>query len=177
MNKTFIENRLKNALKRLYYFDYEIISNNSHERSITHRLAIHLGEVFYEGWDIDVEYNRNLGDMKKIDVINKLVKRLKSKIDNNEDIISGRRSVYPDIIVHRRNSADNLLVVEVKKMNVSEQLEQYDIDKLKAYITEETLKYQYAAFIKIGDLENNPKYDYKVISRGEWLTQGELDFG
>lgn len=177
MNKIFIENRLKNALKRLYYFDHEIISNNSHERSITHRLAIHLGEVFYEGWDIDIEYNRNLGNTKKIDVINTLVKRLKSKIDNDEDIISGRRSVYPDIIVHRRNSADNLLVVEVKKMNVSEQLEQYDIDKLKAYITEETLKYQYAAFIKIGDSENNPKFDYKVISRDEWLAQRELNFG
>ncbi len=39
MNKKIIENRLKNALKRLYYYDSQIIDNNSNERSITHRLA------------------------------------------------------------------------------------------------------------------------------------------
>lgn len=46
VTKTLIENRLKNALRRLYFHDSSLIVNDVHERSITHRLAVHLGIVF-----------------------------------------------------------------------------------------------------------------------------------
>lgn len=164
MDKKFIENRLRNALNRLYHFDSLIISNNSNERSITHRLAVHLGTLFFEDWNVDVEYNRNLGDRKQISWLARGL--------DEEDVISGRKSVYPDIIVHKRNSSENLLVVEVKKMGVSERLEQYDIEKLNGYFREETLKYEYAAFVKISDPNMRPKKEFLLRTRDEWLANG-----
>jgi hypothetical protein len=174
--KTLVENRLKNALKRLYYYDSEIIRNNSHERSITHRLAIHLGTVFYE-WDVDVEYNRNLGDIKRIEII---TTKLINMIRNKNEIVSGEKSVYPDIIVHKRNTNKNYLVIEVKKAHATEELDRYDKEKLKAYLIDDTLQYKFAAFIKLGDINERPNYQLILKTRKEILSeisQGELHFG
>ncbi|SHO46883.1 hypothetical protein [Anaerocolumna xylanovorans] len=175
MKKTMVENRLNNALKRLYYFDNEIIDNYSNERSITHRLAIHLGTVFYE-WDVDVEYNRNLNDIKKF---NEWTMKLLHDLSDNMDFLTGAKTVFPDIIIHKRGTRDNLIAIEVKKINTSERLEQYDIDKIKGYILDESLNYQYAAFIKLGLSSDNNKYKIVLKSREEVqleLTHGELNF-
>lgn len=175
MKKTMIENRLKNALRRLYHFDKEIIDNNSNERSITHKLAIHLGTVFYE-WDVDVEYNRNLDDIKRFDV---LTMKLLQDISNNRDFLTGRKSVFPDIIIHKRGTSNNLIAIEVKKSNVSERLEKYDIDKIKGYIMDKSLKYQYAVFIKLGLAGDSNNYSFVLKSREEVkleLSRGELNF-
>ena len=169
-----VENRIKNALKRLYHFDEAIIMNNSHERSITHRLALHIGTVFYE-WDVDVEYNRNLGESKTIyRTINQLLRNA-----NASDIASGRKAVYPDIIVHKRDTPNNHLIIEVKKASSRERLDDFDRFKLKAYLLDDSLKYKYAAFIKLGDPYEKPKFSFEVKSREELLTQleqGDIGF-
>jgi len=41
-----------------------LFSNHANERSITHRLAVHM-EPLFEGWDIDCEYNRIGKEMTK----------------------------------------------------------------------------------------------------------------
>ncbi|MEK6455904.1 hypothetical protein [Caldifermentibacillus hisashii] len=109
VTKTLIENRLKNALRRLYFHDSELIVNDVHERSITHRLAVHLGTVFYE-WDVDVdvEYNRNAGDVKRI---NNVTMDLLSQISDMQEVVFGGKTVYPVIIIHKRNTNKNLLRV------------------------------------------------------------------
>jgi hypothetical protein len=176
MKKTMIENRLNNALRRLYYYDNEIIDNCSNERSITHRLAIHLGTVFYE-WDVDVEYNRNLNDIKRFD---EWTMKLLHSLSSNMDFLTGAKTVFPDIIIHNRGTKNNLIAIEVKKINTSERLEQYDIDKIKGYILDEKLNYQYAAFIKLGLSSDINKYNIILKSREEVqreLTHGELNFG
>lgn len=176
MNKKIIENRLKNALKRLYYYDSHIIDNNSNERSITHRLAVHLGTVFFE-WDVDVEYNRNLNDMK---AFNERTRRVIEAVDDKMDFLTGVKTVYPDIIVHKRGTRNNLLAIEVKKMSTSERLEQYDINKVKGYIIEESLNYKYVAFIKLAPSSEIEKNKIIIKSREEVqqeIANGELDFG
>lgn len=55
------------------------------------------------------------------------------------------RTVFPDIVVHRRATSDNLLVVEVKK-TTSHISSERDIQKLQAF--REQLGYQYALFLK-----------------------------
>jgi hypothetical protein len=163
VTKKLIENRLKNALRRLYFYDSALIANDVHERSITHRLAVHLGTVFYE-WNVDVEYNRNVGDIKKI---SKVAMDLLRKIGDMEEFVSGCKTVYPDIIVHKRNTNQNLLVVEVKKAHSTERLDQYDLDKLKAYLLDDALQYEYAAFVKLGSVYDRPNYSVVVKERGE----------
>lgn len=176
MKKEIIEKRLNNALRRLYYFDNEIIDNYSNERSVTHRFAIHLGTVFYE-WDVDVEYNRNLNDVKRFD---DWTMRLISNISSNMDFLTGTKTVFPDIIIHKRGTGNNLIAIEVKKINTSERLEQYDIDKIQGYILDKKLNYQYAAFIKLGLSSDINKYKIVLKSREEVqleLARGELNFG
>ncbi|AST06125.1 hypothetical protein AF2641_04160 [Anoxybacillus flavithermus] len=109
------------------------MNNDVHERSIAHRLAVHLGIVFYE-WDVDVEYNRDHGKVKRI-------------YDHDEP--SGRR-VFPDIIVHQRGTQNNLLVIEVKKWNNSFDLYERDLEKIKSYLHSPELQYRYGAFVEIG---------------------------
>ncbi len=176
MNKKIIENRLKNSLKRLYYYDSQIIDNNSNERSITHRLAVHLGTVFFE-WDVDVEYNRNLNDIK---AFNEQAMKVLEAADDKMDFLTGVKTVYPDIIVHIRGTRNNLLAIEVKKMSTSERLEQYDINKIKGYIIEESLNYKYVAFIKLAPSNEIEKNKIIIKSREEVqqeIANGELDFG
>lgn len=57
----------------------------------------------YEGWSIDLEWNR------REDVI----KRLRYGLSDDELI--GKDAIVPDLIVHRLGKRENLLVVEVKK--------------------------------------------------------------
>lgn len=172
--KNLVNNRIKNALTRLYYYDKEILNNDSHERSITHWLAVHLKTVFYE-WDVDVEYNRNLGDIKSLDrATMQLFEMIKP-----EELATGRKSVYPDIIVHKRNTTNNHVVIEVKKTKPNEVLEDFDKIKLKSYLVDSSLNYQFAAFIKLGRSTDRPRYSIELKTKDEVLseiTQGELNF-
>ncbi|WP_163151622.1 hypothetical protein [Anoxybacillus sp. MB8] len=133
MTQSVVENRLKNAIRRLYYYDVRLMDHDAHERSIVHRLAVHLSVVFYE-WDVDVEYNRDCGNVKQI-------------YDNDER--RGRR-VFPDIIVHRRGTQDNLLVIEVKKWHTPPHSDEDDLERIQSYLSSPTLQYRYGAFVKIG---------------------------
>ena len=58
---------------------------------------------------------------------------------------TGAKTVFPDIIVHRRHSDDNLFVIEVKK-TTNNQGDEYDLQKLGAF--KQQLGYKYAAFLK-----------------------------
>lgn len=80
-----------------------LLEANVNERSLTHKLAEHLQAVF-PSWNVDCEYNR-LGQM---------VKRLPRAEETTTDDTEGR-SIFPDIIVHKRGANQNLLVIEAKK--------------------------------------------------------------
>jgi hypothetical protein len=75
-----------------------------HERSVAHRLAVQM-EPLFTGWNIDCEYDRD-GLLKKL-------------LDGIREC-DGRSTaiIYPDIIVHHRNSTgreNNLLAIELKQ--------------------------------------------------------------
>jgi len=133
--KRKIEKKLKLALEKLLKNEKEIISYDVNERSLSHKLAIYL-QAHFEEWDIDCEYNRN-HDVSKILVIN-------SRNSSFDDIYA--RTVFPDIIVHKRGTDENMLVIEMKKTTSSES-DEFDMEKLRAF--KRQLKYQYAVFVKI----------------------------
>jgi hypothetical protein len=78
--------------------DIALLHLDVNERSIAHRLAIYI-ETRMQGWTVDCEYNRNRGFPK--------MRR------------SNRNKIIPDIIVHHRNTPQNLLIVEIKKTSHS----------------------------------------------------------
>ena len=127
--------------------DAELFAVDINERSITHRLAVHLIPLFPE-WDVDCEYNRNGHDPK----------RLSFDVQTVETDDVNAKTVYPDVIVHKRGTDHNLLVVEAKKANNAEGTD-CDIRKLKSFVGE--LGYQYAAAVVI---DTGTRLDYLI----EW---------
>lgn len=115
------------AIQTLLERDGILLTTDANERTISAQLACYLKPAFPE-WDVDVEYNRQGLDPKKI------------------GIGESAELVYPDIIVHRRQSEVNLLVVEMKKGD-SPAPDEEDMRKLRAYVWK--FKYPNALFLRL----------------------------
>ncbi|MDA8277533.1 MAG: hypothetical protein M0Z45_04985 [Actinomycetota bacterium] len=125
-----IENRIYRAWERLLTRDSELLQFDASERSITHKLAEHL-QVEFSDWDVDCEYNRDGHDPKAL----ALHKCPHGKGDLRRD--------FPDIVVHKRDTGDNLVAIEAKKS--TSRHNKHDSCKLHAY--RESLHYQYAYLV------------------------------
>ena len=139
-----IKNRLKFALDKLYVKDCYLLKHSAHERSITHKLAEYLQELFPD-YDVDCEYNVDidnandrkvwLSDAARIK-LEELLKKMKDELipenfDLTQEIEKLSKNFYPDIIIHKRGTNKcNLLVIEAKKEGVNSE---FDIEKLKAF--------------------------------------------
>ena len=126
---------LNGAIDQLLRCDSDLLYNDVNERSISYRLANYL-EPYFPGWNVDCEYNRNQDEPKQLVIQRRYV-------TSNEPQAT---TVYPDIIVHKRETTDNLLVIEMKKSSSNES-DDYDLGKLIAF--KKQLHYQYAIFIKV----------------------------
>lgn len=133
---------IKQACERLIKDDLYLLEVGINERTLTHRLAIYIEELF-PGWDIDCEYNRNWINPKRLS--NDFLSE-KFKSDNIDWI-----TAFPDIIVHKRwkDAEHNLLIIEVKKEGDSRWKKwiQFDIEKLDAFMQDDEYKYQHWYFI------------------------------
>ncbi len=134
----------------LAFIDQEslLLINDSSEQSITHRLAI-LIENELSDWNVDCEYNRN----------QQTIKKLMYAISPNAPV--EEKNVVPDLIVHKRMTPENLLVIEVKKSTNAESDEK-DIAKLNAF--KEQLGYEEALFIRFQTGE-----DLAGVKRKLWI--------
>jgi hypothetical protein len=111
------------------------------ERALSHHLALYISRLVPAEYDVDVEYNRHGGDPKRLDLPprNALDRELRAT------------TVFPDILVHKRNNDDhNLLVLEMKKPGESME---YDALKLRAFRNE--LGYRHTAHVVIGRSNGN----------------------
>lgn len=146
-----VKHALECALDALCKADIHLLHVNSSERSMTHRLAVHL-EPYFPDHAVDCEYNRDGSN----------VKRLKpSDRDAKSDDLDAV-TVFPDIVVHKRgNNEGNLLVIEVKKGSSSASPD-YDFQKLGAFKTE--LHYAHAVHVTIGFAK-----DGKLVRHVVWL--------
>ena len=93
-----IKKKLWIAINLLFKNDSFLLEESVHERSIAHKLAEYLRQQFPD-WHVDCEYNKD-------GISTKLLPR------QCEDTY--KKYVYPDIIVHHRNTEDNLVLFEMK---------------------------------------------------------------
>jgi hypothetical protein len=107
------------ALDVFYARETFLLERDVGERALTHRLAVHL-EGEFRRWDIDCDYNR-LGERRLL--------LPKGMIVATDDDIG--KSVYPDIVIHRRTVPENLLAIETRKGANYSALE-HDQHKLRA---------------------------------------------
>jgi hypothetical protein len=106
------------ALAEFYAREIHLFEHDLGERTLTHRLAVHLERQF-AGWDIDCDYNR-LGE--------RTLRLPKGTIVSTDD--RNGKSVYPDIVVHHRAVPENLLAIEVRKAS-NHQPPDHDEHKLR----------------------------------------------
>lgn len=123
---------VEEACKEFYENDRYLINHNVNERAIVFRFGIYLQELisknkFFDNYNLDNEYNRNMNDSKRL-----------------RDYENG---VYPDLIIHQRGSNEyNLLIIECKtewNSDVSG-----DICKIRKFVDiNEIYKYRYGLSI------------------------------
>lgn len=141
-----VRHTVEQALSLVYRNDLYLIRHSVHERSLTFRLGFYLQQLFPD-WDVDCEYNKNCKTLWH----NKYLSHrchAKPWLDcaHCKGETKSQCTVFPDVIVHKRGTKHNLLVIEAKKNAVKNAREE-DIAKIKAYLEESTLHYQYGLFI------------------------------
>lgn len=161
MNNKELMKKVMVALKNFFETERQLLELNASERSISHKLAEHLEKEFPD-WDVDCEYNRQ-GDRPKT-----LPKALFNDIKDDDQ---EAKTIFPDIIVHKRNQPENLLVIEVKKSN-SREGDDKDRTKLMAF-TDLSGDYRYkAGLFIVFDVENQKVGTAKCFENG-----GEVELG
>lgn len=149
-----MKKRVVNALNKLRDKDFFLLKTNANERTISHKFAEYLQEEFSE-WIVDCEYNRHGEEIKRIDLPSD-----KITWDDTE-----AKTVFPDIVVHKRNTDnENLLIIEIKKSS-NKINHQFDKKKIEAF-TKEPYNYKIGLFIEIDVNDQNDSL--------EWYKEGEL---
>ncbi len=154
MDFELIEKILKNALKKLKEFDFKLLEVNVNERTISHKLAEYLQQNIHD-LSVDCEYNRRQGSIKKSNI----------PCDDTDREDSDAKAILPDIVIHKRNTNDeNLLIIEIKK-STNNQSHDSDISKIKA-LTNEPYNYKFGLFLEINVAEGSDSL--------KWFKEGKL---
>ena len=147
-------NKVVSALGKFYARETHLMEKDLGERTLTHRLAVHLEKQF-PGWEVDCDYSR-LGE--------RTLRLPKGSIVSTDDHLG--KSVYPDIVVHQRAIPNNLLAIEVRKQS-NHQPPEHDQHKLRG-LTDPHLWFAYriGVFVILGK---------KGVTASEVYVGGVLD--
>lgn len=137
-----VKEKVEIALGMLLKNDAFLPEHDVNERSISHKLAEYLQQLFPD-YHVDCEYNR-IGK-EKLDY-EWVVKKLDLSVVDLKSDDDKAVTVFPDIIVHSRGERINLLVIEMKKEGLDYT---QDMRKLKAFTSKKQLGYSLGCFIQI----------------------------
>ena len=150
------------AVEAFYAREGLLFDKDLGERTLTHRMAVHLENQF-DGWDVDCDYNR-LGE--------RLLKLPHGTIVPTD--AERGKSIFPDIVVHRRAIPENLLAVEVRKATNHQPIE-HDHHKLRG-LTDPHLWFAYRIGVLLvlgkGKVKSSDVYLGGVIDRelSDWFA-------
>ena len=142
------------ALKELYAREALLFEQDLGERTLTHRLAVHVERQFPD-FEVDCDFDR-LGP--------RTLNLPRGSIVSTDDHLG--KSIYPDIVVHQREIPNNLLAIEVRKASNHQPIE-HDHQKLRA-LTDPHLWFAYW----IGLLLTLEK---KAVGKSEVYVAGHSD--
>lgn len=151
MTKEQVESLLRAALNDLQMSDAHLLNIRANERSMTHRLAVHLErrlQPMASGWSVDCEFNRDGGVPKRLLGHSEEYARGGSAHDLVMD--DRGRTVFPDIIIQARGEkGPNLLVIEAKWDGATANDIELDRQKLRAYVEEYRYRHAYLVLFQI----------------------------
>jgi hypothetical protein len=111
--------RVVAALKEFYGRESFLFEHDLGERTLVHRLAIHVERQFPD-FEVDCEFDR-LGP--------RTMNLPRGSIVSTDDHLG--KSIYPDIVVHQRAVPNNLIAIEIRKA-ANHQPVEHDRQKLRA---------------------------------------------
>lgn len=172
MNREIFElmDIFEKAKEKFLKEEKEIIEINVNERTLSARLMFHLqtlllNEIYqenYKEYSVDCEYNRRKEIVK---ILPKEYRELEKK----------DKQIYPDIILHQRNSEKNLMIIEMKKTYSSDEGgKNENRDRLKFLTSlrkENKYKYLLGVYFEVNKFPDKckieffvkeKKYDYSV---------------
>lgn len=129
---------VNSAIDQLVQNDSALLDLRVTERSLSCRMAHYmaLSEAIRPPLTVDCEYNRHFGDPKRL--------MLPPRKALDREIRA--TTVFPDILVHERNTdANNIVVLELKKPG-----EDIAYDELKLQAFREELGYVHTAHVILG---------------------------
>lgn len=145
-----LEERIREACLEVLRESPQLLQNDVNERTIGSQLARHL-EGYFRDWHIDTEYNRIQDEVKRLHSLIEH-KRERQGVTPEEEQLG--ILVVPDIIVHKRDSDQNLLGIEIKK-EWSEGDAEWD--RIKLWGLRQELGYRFTVFLEVGiDNEDRP---------------------
>jgi len=147
-------NKVVAALGEFYAHEAFLLDKDAGERALAHRLAVHIERQF-SGWDVDCEFDR-LGE--------RTLRLPRGSIVSTDEHMA--KSVFPDIVVHRREIPNNLLAIELRKAANHQPIE-HDRQKLVA-LTDPHLWFAYWIGLLLILTKTN-------ISRCEVYVAGHMD--
>ena len=147
-------NKVVTALGEFYARETHLFEKDLGERTLTHRLAVHLEKQF-PGWEVDCDFDR-LGE--------RTLRLPHGTIVSTDDHLA--KSIYPDIVVHQREIPNNLLAIEVRK-EANHQSTEHDQHKLRA-LTDPHLWFAYWIGVLL-------TLDKKQVTTSEVYTGGVFD--
>jgi len=128
--------KFEKALSEFCDKEKYLLENNLSERCVAHKLAQYLEEEFKTHFHVDCEYNRQY-DSEKIEQAIKRIhipREVLTEISIDRFNKNDTYSVYPDIIVHKRESENNHLIIEIKKSSNDCKIDKvFDEVKLKKF--------------------------------------------
>ena len=177
MEASKIKEKVLASINTLFENDKWLIENDLSEQSISHKLGEYLQTNFSE-FNVDCEYNGNIDQesgRKRITVIKQELEQKgllkKTEEDHPSDLI--HRSVFPDIIVHKRGSnKNNLCILEIKKTTNKVSFD-YDKIKLSYYTTNyygNDLKYDLGIFLLITTGTSTKDFKVEFFTNGKPVT-------
>ena len=141
------------AISDLYDKDGAILKkeHDIRESTITHRLALYLEEYFkQDGYVVDIEYSK----VKHWPQGNEDARALITKKLSGSPSDGEANTIYPDIIVHKRDSRDNLIEIEVSiAWRDTEKL--YNLKKVNEYM--KSLRYEHGIYIELTERKEDAK--------------------
>jgi hypothetical protein len=144
-----VYSKVEAACSSLIQSDAALLEVDANERSITHKLAEHLQREFPD-WEVDCEYNRD----------RTIPKRLISLVSSVQTDDTEGKTVFPDIIVHKRGTDNNLLVIEAKKS--STRSHGNDLEKLRAYKSDLDYKFAFAVVFPVKGEDHHSEFKVEI---------------
>ena len=158
----------------------EIIRIDINERTLSARLMFHLQTILledelyrekYKTYSVDCEYNR-------INEIEYKILKVCEYIEKTKNFEEVDKKVYPDIIVHKRNENNNLIVIEMKKANSYIKKKENDKNRLKAMTNPRKLNnfnYTLGIYFEVDTTGNNNHIIEFFVNGKEYKIENRIN--